>query len=102
MGAAILEQQEQLAYKESFPTTVVFELSGTFYGKVMFPHSLNIICSFYVIPLHLVFKLMGLSPKGRPKMRQFFEFFVNFKYRTYLLISSVHQNNYNTRFNHQY
>ena len=23
MGAAILEQQEQLAYKESFPTTII-------------------------------------------------------------------------------
>ena len=39
----------------------------------MFPHSLNIICG-YVFPLHYVFKLIGLSPMGRPKMHQFFEF----------------------------
>ena len=30
--------------------------------------------SFYVIPLRIVFKLKGFSPKGRPKMRQVFEF----------------------------
>ena len=45
----------------------------------MFPHSLNIICGFYVIRLRYVFKLIGLSPNVRPKMRQFFEFFVNSK-----------------------
>ena len=41
--------------------------------KVMLSHSLNIILGFYVIPLRYVFKL-GFSPKGRPKMRHFFEF----------------------------
>ena len=30
--------------------------------------------SFYVIPLRYVFKLIGFSLKGRPKLRQFFEF----------------------------
>ena len=29
---------------------------------------------FYVIPLRYVLKLIGFSPKGRPKMRQFFDF----------------------------
>ena len=40
----------------------------------MFHHSLNIISGFCVIPLRYVFKLIGFSQKGRPKMRQFFEF----------------------------
>ena len=40
----------------------------------MFRHSLNIIYDLYVIPLRYVFKLIGFSPKGRPKMRQLFEF----------------------------
>ena len=40
----------------------------------MFHHSLNIIGGFYVIPLCYVFKLVGFSQKGRPKMRQYFEF----------------------------
>ena len=40
----------------------------------MFRHSLNIIWGFYVIPLRYVFKFIGFSSKGRPKMRQFFEF----------------------------
>ena len=66
----------------------------------MFPQSLNILCSFYAIPLRYVFKLIGLSPKRRPKMRQFLVF-VNFKQKTYFLVS-VHQNNYNTGFNYQY
>ena len=29
---------------------------------------------FYVIPLRYAFKLISFRPKGRPKMRQFFEF----------------------------
>ena len=41
----------------------------------MFRHSLNIILGFYVIPLRYVVKFIGGSPKGRPKMRQFFNFF---------------------------
>ena len=40
----------------------------------MFPHSLNIISVFYVFPLRYVFKFIGFSLKGRPKMCQFFEF----------------------------
>ena len=40
----------------------------------MFHHSFNIILGFYVILLRYVFKLIGFSPKGRPKMRQFFKF----------------------------
>ena len=40
----------------------------------MFRHSFNIILGVYVIPLHYVFKLIGFSMKGRPKMHQFFEF----------------------------
>ena len=40
----------------------------------MFRHYLNIILGFYVIPLRYVFKLIGFRPKGRPEMRQFFEF----------------------------
>ena len=40
----------------------------------MFRHSFKIICGFYVILLRYVFKLIGFSPKGRPKMCQFFEF----------------------------
>ena len=39
----------------------------------MFRHSMNIIRGFYVFPLHYVFNLMGFSPKGRSKMRQFFD-----------------------------
>ena len=35
---------------------------------------------FYVIPLLYVLKLIGFSPKGRPKMRQFFLLFVHLKY----------------------
>ena len=37
MGAAILEQQEQLAYKESFPTTcvVVADIGFEVYGKLL-------------------------------------------------------------------
>ena len=31
----------------------------------MFPHSLNIICGFYVIPLHYVFKLIGFESDGQ-------------------------------------
>ena len=53
----------------------VFQLIGIFNGKyLMFYHSLNIILGFYVILLRYVFKLMGYSPNGGPKMHQFFEF----------------------------
>ena len=45
-----------------------------FKWKVIIRHSLNIIWGFYLIPLRCLFKLIGFSPKGRPKMRQFFEF----------------------------
>ena len=34
-------------------------------------------------------------------MRQFFEFIVNFKQKTYFLVS-VHHNNYNIGLNYQY
>ena len=44
----------------------------------MFRHSLNIILGFYVIPPRFAFNLIGFSPKGRPKMRQYFEFFYKF------------------------
>ena len=40
----------------------------------MFGYSLNIMRGFYIFPLRYVFKLIGFSPKVRPKMRQFFEF----------------------------
>ena len=40
----------------------------------MLRHSLNIIWGFCVIPLRYVFNLIDFSPKGRPKMRQYFEF----------------------------
>ena len=39
----------------------------------MFHHSLTIILGFYVILMCYAFKLIGFSPKNRPKMRQFFE-----------------------------
>ena len=41
----------------------------------MFPHSLNLILGVYVIPLGSVLVLICFNLKGRPKMRQFFEFF---------------------------
>ena len=40
----------------------------------MFLHSLNMISGFYVNPLRYVFKSIGFSPKGGPKMCQFFKF----------------------------
>ena len=40
----------------------------------MFRHSLNIIRGFNVIPLRYIFTIIGFSPKGSPKIRQFFEF----------------------------
>ena len=48
----------------------------------MFPSFFEHNMSFYVcyvILLYYVLKLIRFSPKGRPKMRQFFEFFVNLK-----------------------
>ena len=38
----------------------------------MFHHSLNIMSGFNGISLPYVFKLIGFSPKGMPKMCQFF------------------------------
>ena len=67
----------------------------------MFRDSLNIMWGFYVIPLRYVFKLIGFSPKGRPKMSQFFEFLYILNKKTYFLVS-VHHNNYNIEFNYQY
>ena len=43
------------------------------------PSSFEHYMRFLYIPLHYVFKLIGFSPKGRPKMRQFLRIFVNFK-----------------------
>ena len=40
----------------------------------MLHHSLNIMRGIYVILLRYVFKLKCFSPKGRPKIRHFFEF----------------------------
>ena len=45
-----------------------------FQRKVIFCHSLNKICGFYIILMRYVLKLMRISPKDRPKIRQFFEF----------------------------
>ena len=36
MGAAILEQQEQLAYKESFPTTVELGMKKVYFLEASF------------------------------------------------------------------
>ena len=42
--------------------------------KVVFRHSLNIIWGYLCYSAALLFKLIGFSPKGRPKMHHFFEF----------------------------
>ena len=39
----------------------------------MFRHSLNIIWVFYVIRMRYVFKLIGFSPKGKPKKAKYFK-----------------------------
>ena len=58
---------------------ILLELIGNFCRKVIFHHCINIIWGFYVIPMRYVFKLRGSRSKDRPKMRQFFRHFVNFK-----------------------
>ena len=44
---------------------------------------------FYVIPLLYVLKLIGFSPKGRPKMRQFFFTFCTFEIYKLIFLSVV-------------
>ena len=41
---------------------------------------------FYVIPLRYVFKLIGFSPKGRPKMRQFFGFLLTLNKKNFIFL----------------